>query len=59
VKGPIGRIGKPINNLAYLHFREKGIQLFVEKKLVDALPESGGRINVLMGDYGAWPVVVE
>jgi hypothetical protein len=32
------------------------IQLFVEKKLVFALPEKGGRINVLMGDYGSWVI---
>jgi hypothetical protein len=28
--------------------------MFVEKKLVDMLPASGGMINVLMGDYGSW-----
>jgi NADPH-dependent 2,4-dienoyl-CoA reductase/sulfur reductase-like enzyme len=31
VAGPIGRIGKPINNLEYLQFWEEGVELFVEK----------------------------
>jgi len=49
----------PINDKEYLHFKVKGIQLFVEKKLVDALPESGGLINVLMGDCGSWTVTIK
>jgi hypothetical protein len=28
----------------------KGVELFIEKKLVDGSPESGGMINGLMGD---------
>ena len=52
MKGPIGRIGKPVNSKEYLEFEDKGVKLFIEKGLVDELPVEGGRINFLMGDYG-------
>jgi hypothetical protein len=32
------------------------IELFIEKALVDELPETGGRLIVYMGDYGAWTI---
>ena len=53
IKGPIGRIGKPINNREYVFFKANGIELYIEKLLVDKVSENYGRINVLMGDYGA------
>ena len=56
VKGPIGRIGKPINNRQYYRFDVKGIVLFIENKLIEVLPPTGGMINVLMGDYGSWTI---
>ena len=52
VRGPIGRIGKPINNLQYVFFETNGIELYIEKELVDKASENDERINVLMGDYG-------
>jgi hypothetical protein len=36
-----------------------GIELFIEKALMDELPEAGGRLIVYMGDYGAWTILVE
>jgi hypothetical protein len=38
--------------------RGKGVELHIEKKLIDELPEIGGRINVYMGDYGCWTIGV-
>jgi hypothetical protein len=35
------------------------VELFIEKRLIDELPESGGLINVLMGDYGCWTISFE
>ena len=52
IKGPIGRIGKPINNREYVFFETNGIELYIEKELVDKASENDGRIKVLMGDYG-------
>jgi len=45
-------IGKPINNREYVFFEANGIELYIEKELVDKVFENDGRINVLMGDYG-------
>ena len=60
IKGPIGRIGKPINNREYAFFQTNGISLYIEKKLIDELPENSGRIKVLMGDYGVrWIRIVD
>ena len=53
IKGPIGRIGKPINNREYVSFKTNGVELYIEKVLVDKASDNDGRINVLMGDYGA------
>jgi len=33
--------------------------LHIEKTLVDGLPQTGGQINVLMGDYGCWTITIE
>jgi hypothetical protein len=52
IKGPIGRIGKPVNNREYVFFEANGIELYIEKELVEKVFENDGRINVLMGDYG-------
>lgn len=52
IKGPIGRIGKPINNRQYVFFEANGIELYIEKGLVDKASENDEQINVLMGDYG-------
>jgi hypothetical protein len=38
--------------------RTKGIELHIEKALVDELPAGGGRIHVYMGDYGCWTIGV-
>ena len=60
IKGPIGRIGKPINNREYAFFQTDGITLYIEKKLIDELPENKGKIKVLMGDYGVrWIRIVD
>ena len=59
VDGPIGRIGKPINNRKYLYFQTQVIGLYIEKSLLDKLPKKGGQIKVLMGDYGYWPIAVK
>jgi hypothetical protein len=58
VKGPIGRIGGPIDNREYVPVSGKGVDLHIEKALVDELPEGGGRIRIYMGDYGCWTVRV-
>ena len=52
MKGPIGRIGKPVNNRKYVFFEANGIELYIEKELVDKVSENDWRIKVLMGDYG-------
>jgi hypothetical protein len=39
--------------------RRNGVELNIEKALVDELPDSGGRIRVYMGDYGCWTIGVE
>jgi hypothetical protein len=52
VEGPIGRIGKPIDNREYESVIEKNTRLYIEKKLLEDLPEGGGRLPVYMGDYG-------
>ena len=52
VKGPIGRIGTPINNREYLYFRTLEIELYIEKALIDDLPNQDFNVKVLMGDYG-------
>ncbi len=54
MEGRIGRIGKSINNRKYLYCCVKGVELYIEKTLVDELPETGGTINALMGYYGSW-----
>jgi hypothetical protein len=51
-------MGKPIDNREYLPLRGSGVELCIEKALVDELPDIGGRINVYMGDYGCWTVGV-
>jgi hypothetical protein len=38
--------------------RGRGVELYIEKALVEELPEAGGRINVYMGDYGCWTIGV-
>ena len=45
-----------MNSKKYLEFEDKGVKFFIEKGLVDELPVEGGRINVLMGDYGTWTI---
>lgn len=52
IKGPIGRIGRPVNNREYVFLEANGIELYIEKELIDKRSENDGRINVLMGDYG-------
>ena len=42
----------------YLSLRGNGVELYIEKALVNELPEDGGRINVYMGDYGCWTIGV-
>ena len=32
--------------------------MFIEEDLIKKIPESGGVIRVLMGDYGAWDLAV-
>jgi len=56
VNGPIGRIGKPIDKREYLPLKGNGVELYIEKALIDELPDTGGRISVYMGDYGCWTV---
>jgi len=34
------------------------VQVFIEKDLIQEIPESGGVIKVLMGDYGTWDLTV-
>jgi hypothetical protein len=34
------------------------VEWHIEKSLVDALPDSGGRLKVHMGDYGCWTIGV-
>jgi hypothetical protein len=58
VTGPIGRIGRPIDNREYIPVSGNGVELHIEKALVDELPETGGRIGVYMGDYGCWTIGV-
>ena len=36
----------------------KGVQVFIEKGLIEELPDTGGVIKVLMGDYGVWDLAV-
>jgi hypothetical protein len=38
--------------------KDKKVELYIEKALVDELPAAGGRINVYMGDYGCWTIGV-
>ena len=52
-------LAKPINNRRYDLFQVKGMELYIERKLVDALPGFGGMINVLMGDYGCWTISLQ
>ena len=52
IKGPIGRIGKPVNKREYVFFEANSIELYIEKELVDNVSENDGQIRVLMGDYG-------
>jgi hypothetical protein len=56
VKGPIGRIGKPIDDKEYLYFEVNTVGLYLEKNLLEELPEKRGRIKFLMGDYGTWSI---
>ncbi|MEJ5357877.1 MAG: hypothetical protein WHT06_04320 [Desulfobacterales bacterium] len=35
-----------------------GIELFIERRLLDALPPEGGILPVYMGDYGCWRMSV-
>ena len=52
VKGPIGRIGTPINRREYVRFKVLDIELYIEKSLIDDLPNQDYKVKVLMGDYG-------
>ena len=52
VKGPIGRIGTPINSREYVYFKAMEIELYIEKVLIDDLPNQDFKVKVLMGDYG-------
>jgi hypothetical protein len=45
-----------MNSKKYLEFEDKGVKFFIEKDLVDGVTEEGGRIKVLMGDYGTWTI---
>ena len=45
-----------MNSNEYIEFEDKGVKLFIEKCLVDEMPEEGGRIEALMGDYGTWTI---
>lgn len=50
------RIGKPIDSRECLLLRGNGVELFIEKALIDKLPDTGSLISVYMGDYGCWTV---
>ena len=39
-------------------FEAMGIELYIEKELVDKVSENDGRINVLMGDYGVRSIYI-
>jgi hypothetical protein len=58
VEGLIGRIGRPIDDREYASITVKNIHLYIEKKLLNELPEGGGRLPVYMGDYGCWTLRV-
>jgi len=58
IKGPIGRVGAPVTNREYVFFEAMGIELYIEKELVDKVSENDGRINVLMGDYGVRSIYI-
>jgi hypothetical protein len=59
VKGPIGRIGKPIDDHEYLFFKVNTVGLYIDRNLLEEFPEKKGRIKFLMGDYGAWTIQVK
>ena len=59
VKGSIGRIGTPIDEREYIYFQTRGLELYIEKKIIDELPEGDRNIKVLMGDYGCRLIYLE
>ena|GEM_PF-2863446 len=35
-----------------------GVSIFIERRLLEALPAEGGTLPVYMGDYGCWRLFV-
>jgi hypothetical protein len=38
---------------------DHGIAWFIEKRIIDRLPEQGAELEIHMGDHGAWRIGIE
>jgi hypothetical protein len=39
--------------------RDRGLTWYVEKRVLDRLPEDGAEIEIHMGDHGKWRIGIE
>jgi hypothetical protein len=52
VRGPVGSLGEPDDDRDYIQFQKGKISVFIEKILIDELPDDGGQIDVSFGGFG-------
>jgi hypothetical protein len=58
VRGPVGSLGNPDDDRDYVLLEKGKISIYVEKAIIDELPDDGGQIDVSFGGFGKKAVYI-